>query len=266
MKDVKGFIIDLDGTVYTGHCAIPGAIEAVKMLQSFHIPFVFLSNRGNYSRAMCQAKLDEMGLSVTAERIVLSSTVTARFLQQHYPGEAVWPFGDSGLEEELRSHNIIIADQPEHAKWLVITLHENLTYKELNQAFRAVRNGARIIATNEDKMFPTEAGDCIDVAGMIGAIVHATGEPVSHVMGKPSTIMASAALSVLGLSPEQCIVVGDSLTSDIGLGSKHGMKTALVLTGNTTQQDVEGSEQQPNYVSDDLLQLVRYYADECGLH
>jgi len=262
LKDIKGFIIDLDGTVYTGLYAIPGAIEAVKMLQSFNVPFVFLSNRGNYSRAMCEEKLKRMGLLVDAERIVLSSTVTARFLQQHYPGEAVWPFGDAGLEEELRSHDILIADQPEHAKWLVITLHENLNYKELNQAFRAVRHGARIIATNEDRMFPTEAGDCIDVAGMIGAIVHATGVPVSHVMGKPSTIMANAALSVLGLAPEQCIVVGDSLTSDVGLGSKHGMKTALVLTGNATQQDVDCAEQQPDYVSDDLLQLVQYYASE----
>lgn len=265
MKDVKGFIIDLDGTVYTGVYAIPGAIEAVKKLQSFNIPYVFLSNRGNYSRAMCEAKLKGMGLSVDPERIVLSSTVTARFLLQQYPGEAVWPFGDPGLAEELRSHGVVMAEQPEHAKWLVITLHEHLTYAELNQAFRAVRHGARIIATNEDKMFPTEAGDCIDVAGMIGAIVHATGEPVSHVMGKPSTIMANAALSVLGLAPEQCIVVGDSLTSDIGLGSMHGMKTALVLTGNATQQDIDCAEQRPDYISNDLLQLVNDFEVECGL-
>ncbi|MCM3633284.1 HAD-IIA family hydrolase [Paenibacillus camelliae] len=264
MESVKGFIIDLDGTVYTGQQAISGAIEAVNILKSLHIPFVFLSNRGNYSRAMCREKLNRMGLDVEADRILLSSTVTAAFLQKHYPGEAVWPFGDPGLEEELRSHNVVIANEPEEAKWLVITLHESLTYEDLNKAFRAVRHGARIIATNEDKMFPTEQGDSIDVAGMIGAIVHATGVEVSHVMGKPSAMMAGAALTVLGLEPSECIVVGDSMTSDIGLGSKHGMKTALVLTGNATQQDVAHAQQQPDYVSDDLLQLVHAYTAACG--
>jgi len=262
MKEIRGFIIDLDGTVYTGQHAIEGAVEAVKKLQSLHIPFVFLSNRGNYSREMCRAKLEQMGLSVAADQILLSSTVTARFLQEHYPQQAVWPFGDPGLEEELRSYGINVASAPELAQWLIITLHESLTYEQLNQAFRAVRHGAGIIATNEDKMFPTEAGDCIDVAGMIGAIVHATGVSVSHVMGKPSTLMAHAALSVLDLPAESCIVVGDSLTSDVGLGKRHGMTTALVLTGNATEQDAMSAELQPDYISENLLQLVDYYMAE----
>lgn len=263
LSKVRGFIIDLDGTVYTGHQDIKGAIEAIVKLQEHHVPFVFLSNRGNYSREMCRLKLAGMGLHVDASSIVLSSTVTALFLRQNYNGEAVWPFGDEGLEEELRSHGIPIAPVPELAKWLVITLHESLTYADLNLAFRAVRHGASIIATNADRMFPTEAGDCIDVAGMIGAIVHATGEKVSHVMGKPSKIMADFALDALGLRADECLVVGDSIISDIGLGKIHGMQTALVLTGNTTEaQALTEAEYRPDYVHDHLLQLVERYIAE----
>lgn len=261
LEAIRGFIIDLDGTVYAGQHAITGAVEAIRKLQDHNIPFVFLSNRGNYSRAMCQSKLDRMGIAVPQHSIVLSSTVTAHFLQRHYEGEAVWPFGDAGLEEELRSYAIPIAAKPEQASWLVITLHESLTYRELNLAFRAVRSGAQIIATNEDRMFPAEEGDCIDVAGMIGAIVHSTGASVAHVMGKPSALMADTALEALGLPAEQCIVVGDSLGSDIGLGKLHGMATALVTTGNTTKEQALAHEHQPDFICDSLLDLVDYYID-----
>lgn len=266
LSNVKGFIIDLDGTVYAGQHALAGAVEAIHMLQARRIPFVFLSNRGNYSRAMCQEKLHKMGIEVPQQSIVLSSTVTAKFLQQHYPGEAVWPFGDTGLSEELRSHHIPIAVVPEQAQWLVITLHENLTYRELNQAFRAVRHGASIIATNEDRMFPSDEGDSIDVAGMIGAITQATGASVAHVMGKPSTVMANSALAVLQLPAEQCIVVGDSLGSDIGLGRLHGMSTALVLTGNATKEQALAYEHRPDYICENLKELVDQYIESLQQH
>lgn len=257
--NVKGFIIDLDGTVYTGKKDLAGAIDALCKLQQHNIPFLFLSNRGNYSRAMCKEKLAGMGIEVAAEQIVMSSTVTARYLQEHYVQDAIWTLGDPGLAEELRSHGLSIAEKPEQAKWLVITLHETLTYHDLNMAFRAVRAGAKIIATNEDRMYPTEQGDCIDVAGMIGAIVHSTGVEVTQVMGKPSTIMANTALSILGLPPENCMVVGDSLSSDILLGKRHGMATALVLTGSATLEDVARSEIKPDLVIESLAELIEQF-------
>lgn len=255
-EHINGFIIDLDGTVYTGHQDITGAINGLCMLQQRNIPFLFLSNRGNYSRAMCKDKLAVMGIEVDAEQIVLSSTVTARYLRDHYPDDAIWTLGDAGLTEELRSHQLVIAETPEQAKWLVITLHESLTYEDLNMAFRAVRAGAQIIATNEDRMFPTEAGDCIDVAGMIGAIVYATGVEVTKVMGKPSAIMADTALSILGLPAAECMVVGDSIASDVMLGKLNGMSTALVLTGSTTIEDVQQSEIKPDIVVSSLAALI----------
>lgn len=263
-RQVRGYVIDLDGTVYAGQSAIPGAIEAIKELQQRGIPYVFLSNRGNYSRAMCQAKLEGMGLAVELEQIILSSTVTAQYLQQHDKEALIWALGDPGLKEELQSYGLTIADRPEDAKWLVITLHETLTYQDLNMAFRAARSGARIIATNEDKMFPGDGGPCIDVGGMIAAIVHTTGQEVELVMGKPSTIMADAALEAIGIPAEHCVVIGDSLTSDVGLGKNAGMQTALVLTGSATREDAEGSADQPDWVAEDLHAFIVHMISEEG--
>jgi arabinose operon protein AraL len=90
-----------------------------------------------------------------------------------------------------------------------------------------VQHGARIIATNADKTFPNENGNVIDVAGMIGAIEATTGRKVEHILGKPSCFMVEAALRYLQVSPPKCLIIGDSIESDIRMGRMHGMKTAL---------------------------------------
>ncbi|MDQ0112135.1 HAD-IIA family hydrolase [Paenibacillus harenae] len=256
LEHIDGFIIDLDGTVYRGVEAIDGAKETIDALQKRNLPVVFLSNRGNISRAMCVERLGRIGIDARPEQILLTSTVTGQYLRKHAPEAKVWTLGDRGLREELAEQGVTLAMHPEEADKLVITLHENLTYSELNDAFRAARSGAEIIATNEDKSFPGENGESIDVAGMIGAIVATTGQQVQVVIGKPSQIMADAALHALGLSPERCLVIGDSIASDIALGKRAGMRTALVLSGSSTREHGENAVDRPDYIWDSLADLL----------
>ncbi|MBD0382276.1 HAD-IIA family hydrolase [Paenibacillus sedimenti] len=255
IRDVEGFVIDLDGTVYKGNQAIDGVVQTIAYVRSIGKRIVFLSNRGNISRAMCHDNLKRMGLDVHEEEIILSSTVAAAYIKRHYEEAEVWVLGDEGLRDELRVTGVRLASNPESADWLLITLHETLTYRDLNEAFRAVRHGARIMATNEDRMFPSENGLSIDVAGMIGAITSATGQEVELVIGKPSAIMAEAALSKLSLPPEQVLMIGDSVESDIRLGKRAGMKTALVLTGAWTREEAEASPVEPDWIWDSLAEL-----------
>jgi arabinose operon protein AraL len=249
---LDGFIIDLDGTVYKGNSVIEGAKETIDLLKSQGKRVVFLSNRGNVSRVMCQKKLISMGIDVELDEILLTSTVMAQYIRTAYPLSKIWVLGDSGLRDELISWGVELATVPEAADWLVVTLHENLTYAELNQAFRAVRNGAGIMATNADKSFPGDDGESIDVAGMVGAIVAATGKEVDIVIGKPSAYMANAALRALQLPAEQCVIIGDSLASDIRMGKQFGMKTALVLSGSTTRKVAEAAEDRPDWIWESL--------------
>jgi arabinose operon protein AraL len=259
IDQIDGFIIDLDGTVYRGEEMIEGAAETIAYLKSKNKKIVFLSNRGNISRKMCHNKLLEMGLQLPEEEILLSSTVTARYLAEEQPGSKVWVLGGEGLADELRIARLEVATVPEQADWLVITLHETLTYHDLNLAFRAVRNGAQIIATNSDKTFPRDDGDCIDVAGMIGAITASTGREVEVVIGKPSLLMAKAACDALGVQPERCLVIGDSVESDIALGQASGMKTALVLSGSTKKDQLSSIERKPDFVWDSLVEVKQIF-------
>lgn len=263
-QESQGLIIDLDGTVYAGDRLIAGAAAAIHQLQAARVPFVFLSNRGNYSRNMCQKKLLAMGIAVTQDRIILSSTVTARYLMSTTPDQKLWVLGDEGLSDELVAHGLQMADTPQEAQCVVITLHEQLTYHDLNQAFRAVRAGARIIATNQDRSYPGTDGECIDVAGMIGAITAATGQVVEQVLGKPSSAMVEAATTQLGIAAQGCIVIGDSLASDIQMAQRAGMQSVLVWSGSADKDQLTGSAWQPTFTADTLLDFVQRWLGRGG--
>ncbi|TVX99684.1 HAD-IIA family hydrolase [Cohnella terricola] len=255
LNGIDGLIIDLDGTIYLGAKAIDGARETLEHIRSVGKKVVFLSNRGNYSRKMCQDKLRVLGIPAAEEEIVLTSTVTAAYLLEHDPDSQAWLLGDPGLREEFVSHGVKLAATPEEADWLVITLHETLTYAELNSAFRAARHGAKIIVTNEDKTFPGDGGENIDVGGLIAAIVSTTGASVSVVVGKPSAYMSDAALRSLRLPPERCLVIGDSLHSDIALGKRAGIRTALVLSGSTSLEQAEDAEERPDFIWESIADI-----------
>ncbi|MGD2434960.1 HAD-IIA family hydrolase [Bacillus velezensis] len=252
--DAAGFLIDLDGTVFKGRELIDGAKEAVHTLQSLGKAVVFLSNRGNLSRAMCRKKLLGAGIRTDERSIVLSSSVTASFLKKHYALSKVWVLGEKGLTDELALAGVALAQNPQAADWLVISLHETVTYEDLNLAFKAASSGARIIATNRDRSFPNEGGHAMDVAGMIGAIEASAGAKTELVIGKPSWLMAEAACEALGLPPEECAIIGDSLESDIAMGRLYGMKSVLVLTGSARLGEPRLYE--PDIVLDSIKDLT----------
>jgi len=255
MQPIRGLIIDLDGTVFRGDELIEGTREAINEALDLGLKVVFLSNRGNISREAARSRLSEVGIDVTLAQIILSSSVAAAFLSDHYPNSQVWVLGEEGLMDELRLASVAIAQVPKDADWVVISLHEKVNYEDLNHAFVAVRHGARILATNADRTFPRHDGDAIDVAGMLGAITNSTGKHVDLVVGKPSWLMAEAAMKQLHLPPEQCLMIGDSLETDMAFGRMFGMQTMLVLTGSTNQATADSCLRKPDYIVDSLANL-----------
>ncbi|RSL33069.1 HAD-IIA family hydrolase [Salibacterium salarium] len=256
LGEINGVLIDIDGTIFRGDQLIEGAKEAIEGLASSGKKILFFSNRGNLSRRMAYEKLMKAGIHTTIENIILSSYVAARFLHTNYPKKSVWVLGEDGLVEELKEADIKTAKRPEEAEWLVISLHEHLTYVDLNNAFKAVQNGARIIATNSDKSFPSEEGEAIDVGGMLGAIEATTNKRADVIVGKPSHFMVDEALKQLNLIPEECLVIGDSLGSDMAMGELFGFSTALVLTGGTTGEQAEKYSDKLDFILSSIASLI----------
>ncbi|CAG9621177.1 HAD-IIA family hydrolase [Sutcliffiella rhizosphaerae] len=252
----KGFIFDLDGTVYLGDEVIEGAAETIQLIKDKGDQVVFLSNNPANSRRTYQNKLRKMGIEADLEEIINSSFVTAKYLKQKlHSNEKVWVIGEAPLFEELQNHGVPITMDPTKAAYALVSWDRDFTYGKLNQAYVAWKNGAIFLATNPDRTCPTPNGQVPDCGAIIGAIEGATGEAIHHIIGKPSNIMARAAAEHLKLKMADCIMVGDRLETDIKMGNEVGMQTILVLTGITNSSTLNPAIATPTYIIKSIKEI-----------
>lgn len=227
----RGFIFDLDGTIYRGERLIPGADEAVAALRRRGLRVVFVTNKPLFSRAEYAAKLTRLGIPTREEDVISSSYVMAHYLNAQEPGTRVYCIGEPPLIEELRQAGIQVVGDPRQARFLVVGFDRTFDYQKLTGAMLAIRAGARFVATNPDRTCPVEEGEIPDCAGMVGAVTGVTGAVPEAVVGKPSPHMIAAALDRLGCQPSEAGIAGDRLGTDIAMGAAAGMTTFFVLTG-----------------------------------
>lgn len=256
MKQFKGYIFDLDGTLYLGDRAIPGAPETLAALRARGAKVAFLSNKPIEPASSYAAKLTRLGIPATNEEVLNSSIIMARYLQRTAPGARVYLIGEQPLADELRKRGIEIVTDPLAAAFVVVSWDRQFTYRKLDDALQAIKKGARFIATHPDRTCPVEGGEVADVGGMIGAIEGVTGKRVELVTGKPSPITVQEALDLLGLAPDECIMVGDRLETDIRMGKEAGMATAVVLTGVSQRADLATAQWKPDFVLESVRGLV----------
>jgi HAD superfamily hydrolase (TIGR01450 family) len=252
----RGWLFDLDGTVYLGEAIIPGAAEVISALRADGRRVAFLSNKPLQSRADYARKLTRLGVPAEPADVINSSIVLARHLQSLDPGAPVFVIGEPPLIEELRGHGFEVRGD-ERVRWVVIAFDRTFDYTKLNVALQAVRrHGARLIATNPDRTCPVEDGEIPDCAGMTAAVEAVTGRSVEVIVGKPSRIILEVALAALGVRAADCVMVGDRLETDILMGKRQGLATVLVLTGVTRADDPRLAEIVPDAVLPSIRDLV----------
>jgi arabinose operon protein AraL len=252
----RGWLLDLDGTIYLGESLVPGAAETVAALRADGRRVAFLSNKPLQTRADYAQKLTRLGVPAAADDVVNSSLVLARHLGTLDPGAPVFVIGELPLIGELRAHDFEVrADH--HVRWVVIAFDRTFDYAKLNTALQAVRQGARLIATNPDRTCPTEDGEIPDCAGMMAAVEAVSGAAVEVVVGKPSPIILDVALARLGVPATDAVVVGDRIETDIVMGKRLGLATVLVLSGITHADDPRIAEIAPDLVLRSVRDLLR---------
>ena len=252
----RGWLFDLDGTVYLGEALIPGAARTVAALRADGRRVAFLSNKPLYTRADYAEKLTRLGVPAGEDEVVNSSIVLARHLQKLDPGAPVFVIGEPPLIGELRAHGFEVRNDAD-VRWVVIAFDRTFDYAKLNTALQAVRRrDARLIATNPDRTCPTDEGEIPDCAGMMAAVEAVTGKTVEVVVGKPSPIILEVALATLGVAAADCVIVGDRIETDIVMGKRLGLATVLVLSGITRPGDPRIAELRPDLVVDSIAALV----------
>jgi HAD superfamily hydrolase (TIGR01450 family) len=254
-SDVRGVIVDLDGTVYRGDTLVPGAAEAIRALRNRRVSVCFCSNDPTKTPAEYVERLAGMGIDADASLILPASTVTRDYLRENHAAESTYLVGSASLGSYLRESGQRLVDDPRDASVFVSSWDEAFDYDTLNDALAGVDDGTTFLGTDPDRTVPTGDGLMPGSGAITGSIARTVGREPDHVLGKPSPEAAEAALDRLGVPAEDCLVVGDRLDTDLAMGARFGMGTALVLTGVARRSDVPDSDVDPDFVLDSLADL-----------
>lgn len=253
---------DLDGVVYAGPSAVPGATEALEKLEDIGVALAYITNNASRSSAEVAAHLRELGAPATAEQVFGSALAGAELLARQVPaGATVLVTGSAVLARHVAEQGLVPVTTADPIPNAVIQGFEpTLGWKDLAEAAFAVAGGAVWVATNTDMSIPQERGFAPGNGALVAAVSAATGK-APMVAGKPEAQLFTTAADHLGV--EKALVVGDRLDTDILGGNRAGMGTALVLTGVDTAENALAAvtDQRPTYLFADLGQLHRPYPD-----
>jgi arabinose operon protein AraL len=253
-RNLKGVILDLDGTVYRGNHLLTGALSTIQWLQNHSYPLVYISNKPLESRSDYAAKLTRLGIPTRPENVIHSSLALVNYLENTMPGATIFAIGEKPLLDELSS-SFRLSEEINEIEAVVASFDRTFDYNKLNTAFQAIKKGARFFATNADVTCPVFGGEIPDAGAVIAALEACSGQKVEMVAGKPSPMIIKIAINELGVSPESCIVVGDRLETDILMGIQANISTGLVLTGVTCMEELERSPIKPDFILQNLGDL-----------
>ncbi|WP_415853663.1 HAD-IIA family hydrolase [Sinomonas sp. G460-2] len=239
LRAYDGYLFDLDGTIYLGDRLLPGAHELVTTLRRFGRETLFLSNNPTRDPQMYADKLTRLGLPTPSDRIVNPVVTMVTWLLREAPGAAVFVIGEDPLVRAIRAAGIRTTEDPRQIDIVIASYDRGFDYRKLQIAFDALwqHRRARLVATNPDAYCPMPEGRGEpDAAAVIAAIEASTGVRCEANLGKPSPVMLHTALEVLGLPGPECLMVGDRLHTDIAMAADAGIDSALVLTGESTEE------------------------------
>jgi 4-nitrophenyl phosphatase len=253
--DVRGVILDLDGTVYRGDDLLPGAREAVATLRERGLDLLFCTNNPTRSREAYAERLRGFGVPTTPEQVLPAGYVTARYLDREHADADVFVVGSDGLREQLLEAGLTLVDSHDAAE-VVVTSHDpEFHYDDLTAGLWALEGAHTFVGTDPDRTYPDAGQRHRPGSGAItGAVAHVADRTPDLELGKPARITATLARSTLGHPPERTLVVGDTPATDVALGDRAGMWTALVLTGTTDADDLP-IEPAPDRVVDSLADV-----------
>lgn len=254
---MNGFLIDLDGTLYRGHEPIPGAAAFLQWLHKEQLPYLLVTNNSSRTPEQVAEHLHALGIDVPAAAVYTSSQAAVQYLTEQRAGHRVHMIGEDGLRIALDAAGFAVGGTT--PDYVVQGIDRSFTYGKLTEAVRHLKHGATYVLTNPDRMLPSDGGLMPGAGSLAAAITAASGvEPV--VIGKPSPIIMAYAIERLGLPAADVWVIGDNVHTDIRGGAMAGCRTALVLTGVATPDNVHeqlaSAGLTPDLVCTDLPQFI----------
>ncbi len=251
MKDYKLYVFDMDGVLFRGDEPTPGGPEIVSEIADGGAIIRYLTNNSTRTRRDYAEKLFDMGYPAEPAMVYTSAAGAAIFLGP----TSAFVVGEDGLRRELTDIGCrVVDDRP--SDWVVVGACWGLTYAMIDEAQWRIRQGSRFLATNLDSTYPIEGDRVRPGAGAVVAAVQTAAEQTPEiVIGKPGTTLLRMIWSETEVSPDQTLLIGDRIDTDIACAVAAGCDSALVLSGASTQADLRDSQIRPTYIYGSVADL-----------
>lgn len=253
----RGAVVDLDGTVLREGALIPGAADALAALRERVDRVLFLTNDPTVPPGRYAAHLRDIGVDAGPDDVLTAAVATIDYLRAEHHGETVFPIAESTVVDQLEAADIPVTDDPEDAEVVVAGYHREFHHDDMQAALDAFGADGEVafVGTDPDTTVPTADGVKPGSGAIINAVAGVVGREPDAVLGKPSATTARLAADRLGVPPEDCVLVGDRLDTDVAMGERVGMTTVLVRTGVSDDADIESGDVRPDHVVDSLADV-----------
>ena len=255
LSNIKAILFDLDGTIYLGDSLIGNVKETLATIREKGIKIVFVSNNSSKTQLQYARKLKKLGIYDKRDIVYTSLDATIDYLKENYAKRTVYPICTKQVKKYLIKHGIKVRNK---ADIFLLTFDKDMTYKKIKNGADLINAGKMFIATHPDVTCPYEPYYIPDVGSFLQMFKASTGKMPDVIVGKPNEIMAKELCFNLSLKKEEIIMVGDRLYTDILFGVNNKMKSALVLSGETTLESYEKSGIKADLVLKDVNELVNY--------
>jgi len=256
---IKALILDMDGVLWRDTVPIGDLAAVFASIQEKGLNVSLATNNASKTVEEYLDKLAKFGVFLEERQILTSSLATASVMEKEFPrGGPVFLIGENGIQRALEAHGFFpFSDAKEEIKPVAVVagIDRYLSYQKLRHATLFIRAGVPFYGTNPDKSFPTPQGQ-VPGAGAILAALETASDAKAIVIGKPNPSMMFLAIERMGIEPEETLVIGDRLETDIAAGQRAGCKTALVLSGVTTREQAQKWKPTPDMVAETLTELV----------
>jgi len=249
LKEIKTFLLDMDGTIYLGDSLIDGSLDLFEAFEKKGIKRVFLTNNSGKNAKDYVAKLSKLGIEASENEILTSGEACAIYLQKEKEGASIYLVSTPSLETTFKEMGFCVNEKFDTTPdYVVLGFDTTLTYEKIHKACDYIKAGAKFIATHPDLVCPLKDGASMpDTGAMIKMFEAATGiSPL--IIGKPNQPIIDAVIHKFGLKKEETAMVGDRIYTDVQMAVNAGITSVLVLSGETTQKIVDESSINPDFV------------------
>ena len=256
LRRIRHVALDMDGTIYMGQSLFPWTKPFLEGLKNAGIGYSFLTNNPSKSIADYLSKLHKMGIEATRDEMYTTALATIDYIKTHLPeARKLFLLGTPSMISEFEAAGFIsAADSPNDRPDVIVAAFDmTLNYDRLCRAAWWVSQGVPYIATNPDRVCPTDQPTIlVDCGSICACLEHATGRCPDITLGKPDPNMLTGILTRHGLQPDQIAMVGDRIYTDVEMAHNAGAMGVLVLSGETTIEIADQADRQPHLIAENI--------------